>query len=119
MDLIKGIACYLGWDVIDVPGATGYLDTNYANKGQYAINALETHDIVLIHIEAPDEAGHEGNVHEKVLAIEQVDSKIIDPILAAKNKFKGLRILVLPDHYTLLQNGHIPRNQSLLLMVRA
>lgn len=100
VDLIKGIACYLGWDIINVPGATGYLDTNYANKGHYAIQALETHDVVLIHIEAPDEAGHEGNVHEKVQAIEQIDSKIIGPVLEAKNKFRDLRILVLPDHYT-------------------
>ncbi|MBU6391626.1 MAG: cofactor-independent phosphoglycerate mutase [Planctomycetota bacterium] len=100
VDLLKGIACYLGWDIIEVPGTTGYFDTNYTNKGQYAIQALETHDLVLVHIEAPDEAGHEGNVHEKVLAIEQVDSKIIGPILDARNKFRDLRILVLPDHYT-------------------
>lgn len=100
VDLIKGIACYLGWDIIDVPGATGYFDTNYANKGRYAIQALENHDIVQVHIEAPDEAGHEGKVHEKVTAIEQIDSKIIGPVLAAKNTFNGLRILVLPDHYT-------------------
>ncbi|MCC7212141.1 MAG: cofactor-independent phosphoglycerate mutase [Candidatus Brocadia sp.] len=100
VDLIKGIACYLGWDIIQVPGVTGYLDTNYANKGAYAIKALETHDMVLVHVEAPDEAGHEGNVHEKVLAIEQVDSKIIGPLLEAKNRFRELRILVLPDHYT-------------------
>ncbi len=100
VDLIKGIGCYLGWDIINVPGATGYLDTNYANKAQYAIKALEDHDMVLVHIEAPDEAGHEGNVHEKVLAIEQTDSKIIGPLIAAKDKFRDLRILVLPDHYT-------------------
>ncbi|MBI5676927.1 MAG: cofactor-independent phosphoglycerate mutase [Planctomycetes bacterium] len=111
VDLIKGIACYLGWDIIDVPGATGYLDTNYANKSQYALKALETHDIVLIHIEAPDEAGHEGNVHEKVLAIEQIDSKIIGTILAAKNKFRDLRILVLPDHYTpIAKRTHTPES---------
>lgn len=100
VDLIKGIACYLGWDIIQVPGVTGYLDTNYANKGQYAVKALETNDVVLVHIEAPDEAGHEGNVHEKILAIEQIDSKIIGPLLEAKNIFRDLRILVLPDHYT-------------------
>lgn len=111
VDLIKGIACYLGWDIIQVPGATGYLDTNYANKGQYAIQALETHDVVLVHIEAPDEAGHEGNVHEKVHAIEQVDSKIIGPILEAKNKFRDLRILVLPDHYTpIVKRTHTPES---------
>ncbi|GAN32532.1 MAG: cofactor-independent phosphoglycerate mutase [Candidatus Brocadia sp. AMX2] len=111
VDLIKGIACYLGWDIIHVPGATGYLDTNYANKGHYAIQALETHDVVLIHIEAPDEAGHEGNVHEKVQAIEQVDCKIIGPVLEAKSKFRDLRILVLPDHYTpIVKRTHTPES---------
>ncbi|MDN3512122.1 MAG: cofactor-independent phosphoglycerate mutase [Candidatus Jettenia sp.] len=109
VDLIKGIACYLGWDIIDVPGATGYFDTNYSNKGQYAIQALENYDIVQIHIESPDEAGHEGNVHEKVSAIEQIDSKIIGPIFEAKDKFNGLRILVLPDHYTpIVKRTHTP-----------
>lgn len=109
VDLIKGIACYLGWDIIDVPGATGYLDTNYVNKGQYAIQALENHDVVLVHVEAPDEAGHEGKLHEKVTAIEQVDSKIIGPILTSKNKFRDLRILVLPDHYTpIVKRTHTP-----------
>lgn len=111
VDLIKGIACYLGWDIIQVPGVTGYLDTNYANKGAYAIKALETHDMVLVHVEAPDEAGHEGNVHEKVLAIEQVDSKIIGPLLEAKNRFRELRILVLPDHYTpIIKQTHTPES---------
>ncbi|TVM03150.1 MAG: cofactor-independent phosphoglycerate mutase [Candidatus Brocadia sp. WS118] len=111
VDLIKGIACYLGWDIIQVPGVTGYLDTNYANKGQYAIKALETHDMVLVHIEAPDEAGHEGNVHEKILAIEQIDSKIIGPILEAENRFSDLRILVLPDHYTpIVKRTHTPES---------
>ncbi len=111
VDLIKGIACYLGWDIIQVPGVTGYLDTNYANKGEYAIKALETHDMVLVHVEAPDEAGHEGNVHEKVLAIEQVDSKIIGPLLEAKNRFRELRILVLPDHYTpIIKQTHTPES---------
>ncbi|MBV6518967.1 MAG: cofactor-independent phosphoglycerate mutase [Candidatus Brocadia sp.] len=111
VDLIKGIACYLGWDIIQVPGATGYLDTNYANKGEYAVKALETHDIVLVHVEAPDEAGHEGNVHEKVLAIEQIDSKIIGPLLEARNRFHELRILVLPDHYTpIVKQTHTPES---------
>ncbi|MEK6560054.1 MAG: phosphoglycerate mutase, partial [Planctomycetota bacterium] len=109
VDLIKGIACYLGWDIIDVPGVTGYLDTNYVNKGQYAIQALENHDVVLVHVEAPDEAGHEGKLHEKVTAIEQVDSKIIGPILTSKNKFRDLRILVIPDHYTpIVKRTHTP-----------
>ncbi len=66
VDLLKGLGVFLGWDVIDVPGATGYLDTDYEAKAQYAIEALNTHDLVLIHVEAPDEAGHEGNIEEKI-----------------------------------------------------
>lgn len=100
VDLIKGISLYLGWDIINVPGATGYYDTDYSNKGKYAIEALENHDMVLVHIESPDEAGHEGNIKEKVTAIEQIDRKIIGPITDAGNSFQELRILVLPDHYT-------------------
>lgn len=109
VDLIKGVGYYLGWDTVDVPGATGYLDTNYTNKGLYAIEALKNYDVVLIHIEAPDEAGHEGKVHEKITAIEQVDNKIIGPVLAAKDKFRELRIMVLPDHYTpVAKRTHTP-----------
>ncbi len=109
VDLIKGIGCYLGWDIIDVPGATGYFDTDYANKGSYAVKALEDHDVVLVHIESPDEAGHEGNVHEKVTAIEQIDKNIVGAVLAAKDRFCNLRILVLPDHYTpIVKRTHTP-----------
>lgn len=100
VDLLKGMAIYLGWDIIDVPGATAYLDTDYDAKARYAIQALENHDIVLIHIEAPDEAGHEGNVHEKVRAIENIDKKIIGPVYEALKKYKEFRMLILPDHYT-------------------
>ena len=109
VDLIKGISLYLGWDIINVPGATGYYDTNYSNKGKYAIEALENHDMVLVHIESPDEAGHAGNIKEKVTAIEQIDSKIIGPIIEAGNTFQELRILVLPDHYTPIEKRtHTP-----------
>jgi len=103
VDLIKGIALYLGWDVVDVPGATGYLDTNYDNKGKYAVKALEDHDVVLVHVESPDEAGHEGKIKEKIFAIEQIDDKIIGPVMNAGNKFQSLRILILPDHFTPLE----------------
>ncbi len=109
VDLIKGISLYLGWDIINVPGATGYYDTDYSNKGKYAIEALENHDMVLVHIESPDEAGHAGNIKEKVTAIEQIDSKIIGPIIEAGNTFRELRILVLPDHYTPIEKRtHTP-----------
>ncbi|MCR4289472.1 MAG: cofactor-independent phosphoglycerate mutase [Candidatus Scalindua sp.] len=100
VDLLRGLATYIGWNIIEVPGATAYLDTDYDAKAQYAIEALETHDLVLIHIEAPDEAGHEGNTHEKIRAIENIDKKIIGPVLDALKKYDDFRILVLPDHYT-------------------
>lgn len=100
VDLLRGLATYIGWNIIDVPGATAYLDTDYDAKSRYAIEALETHDLVLIHIEAPDEAGHEGNTHEKVRAIENIDKKIVGPVLDALKKYDDFRILVLPDHYT-------------------
>ena len=103
VDLLKGIATYLGWNIINVPGATGYTDTNYSAKAQYAIEAIETHDMVLIHIEAPDEASHEGNIYEKIRAIENIDSKIVGPVYNALKKYSEFRILVLPDHYTSIQ----------------
>ena len=100
VDLLRGLATYIGWNIIEVPGATAYLDTDYDAKAQYAIEALETHDLVLIHIEAPDEAGHEGNTHEKIRAIENIDKKVVGPVLDALKKYDDFRILVLPDHYT-------------------
>lgn len=100
VDLLKGLATYLDWNIIDVPGATAYLDTDYDAKAQYAIKAMETHDLVLIHIEAPDEASHEGNIHEKIRAIENIDKKIIGPVFDALKKYNEFRMLILPDHYT-------------------
>jgi len=100
VDLLRGLATYIGWNIIEVPGATAYLDTDYDAKAQYAIEAIETHDLVLIHIEAPDEAGHEGDIHEKIRAIENIDKKIIGPVLGALKKYNEFRILILPDHYT-------------------
>ena len=100
VDLLRGLATYIGWDIIDVPGATAYLDTDYNAKARYAIDAIETHDLVLIHIEAPDEAGHEGDIHEKIRAIENIDKKIVGPVFDALNKYDEFRILILPDHYT-------------------
>ncbi len=100
VDLLKGLAAYIGWNIIEVPGATAYLDTDYDAKARYAIEAMETHDLVLIHIEAPDEAGHEGNIHEKIRAIENIDKKIIGPVFDALSKYNDFRILILPDHYT-------------------
>jgi 2,3-bisphosphoglycerate-independent phosphoglycerate mutase len=100
VDLVKGIGHCIGWDVIDVPGATGELDTNYAGKAQKAIEALQSHDLVFIHIEAPDSAGHDGDAKGKVQAIERVDAEIVGPLLEALKQFGKFRILVMPDHLT-------------------
>jgi len=99
--LLKGLGKILGMNVIDVPGATGYLDTNYKGKAEYALRALKKHDVVFVHVEAPDEAGHEGNVKHKVKAIEDFDKLVIGTILNALRITRDdLRVLVLPDHPT-------------------
>lgn len=101
VDLLKGIGLYAGLKVIDVPGATGYLDTNYEGKVEAALKALKTHDLVFVHVEAPDETGHEGNFVKKLQAVEDFDSKIVSPILEYVRKSGELfTILVLPDHPT-------------------
>ncbi len=98
VDLLKGIGKYAGLDVINVPGATGYLDTNFSGKAAYALKSLEGHDFVLVHVEAPDEAGHMGNIEAKIKAIEDFDEKVVGGML---NELAGdYRIMVLPDHFT-------------------
>jgi 2,3-bisphosphoglycerate-independent phosphoglycerate mutase len=100
VDLIKGIGYYAGLEIVNVPGATGYLDTNYAGKAEYALKALEDKDLVYVHVEAPDEAAHNGNLKDKIQAIEDFDRKIVAPILEGAEKFGGYRLLILPDHFT-------------------
>ena len=101
VDLLKGIGVYAGLEVIEVPGATGYLDTNYEGKASAAIEALKTKDLVFVHIEAPDEAGHEGSVEKKLRAVEDFDKRIVSPILEyARASDEPFTILVLPDHPT-------------------
>lgn len=95
VDLLNGIARYAGMEVIKVPGATGFLDTDYSAKAEYAIEALKRIDFLYLHVEAPDEAGHMGNLAEKILAIERIDT-MIGRIMKT---FSG-RIAVLPDHPT-------------------
>jgi 2,3-bisphosphoglycerate-independent phosphoglycerate mutase len=102
VDLVRGVGVLLGWKRIDVPGATGYLDTDYAAKGRYGVAALADHDLVCVHIEAPDEASHEGRADEKVKALEQIDRHIVGPLLNALPGFGEWRILVSPDHRTTL-----------------
>lgn len=100
VDLMKGIGLYAGLEVINVPGATGYIDTNYAGKASAALEALETKDFVCVHVEAPDEAGHNGNLKDKLTAIEDFDAKIVGPVVNGAARFGEFTVLVLPDHPT-------------------
>ncbi|NJC87328.1 MAG: cofactor-independent phosphoglycerate mutase [Desulfuromonas sp.] len=100
VDLIKGIGIYAGLTVIDVPGATGYLDTNYRGKAQAALEALREHDLVYVHVEAPDEAAHGGLLDDKLEAIERFDAEVVGTILAGLEAIGDCRVLVLPDHPT-------------------
>jgi 2,3-bisphosphoglycerate-independent phosphoglycerate mutase len=101
VDLVNGIGIYAGLDVIQVPGATGYLDTNYKGKGEYAMKALDDHDFVFVHVEAPDEAGHMGNLKAKIQAIEDFDEKVVGTVLKAAMEYsEAVTIMVLPDHPT-------------------
>lgn len=101
VDLIKGIGKYAGLDIIDVEGATGLYDTNYEGKCSAAIEALKRQDFVFLHIEAPDEAGHEGNVALKVQTIEDLDSRILKPLMSELALWEEqVTIALLPDHST-------------------
>ena len=100
VDLIKGIGVCAGFDVVNVEGATGYIDTNYLGKAQAALKALEDHDFVYVHVEAPDEASHSGNMAHKIKAIEDFDSQVVGTVLEGIKKFKEYAILCTPDHPT-------------------
>lgn len=100
VDLIKGLGSILGMEVIEVPGATGNIDTDYDAKARYAIDAFRHYDLVVVHIEAPDEMGHDGNAVEKIRAISNIDEKVIGPILESLKRSGSFRIMALPDHYT-------------------
>jgi 2,3-bisphosphoglycerate-independent phosphoglycerate mutase len=103
VDLVRGVGVLLGWARIDVPGATGYLDTDYAAKGRYGVEALKQHDLVCVHVEAPDEASHEGRADAKVKALEEIDRHVVGPLLEALPGHGDWRILVSPDHRTPLR----------------
>jgi 2,3-bisphosphoglycerate-independent phosphoglycerate mutase len=103
VDLVRGVGVLAGWDRIDVPGATGYLDTDYAAKGRAGVEALKDHDIVCVHVEAPDEASHEGRADAKVEALERIDRDIVGPLRRALEGYGSWRILISPDHATLLR----------------
>jgi len=98
--LIRGIGILAGLEVLEVPGITGYLDTNYDGKGQYTLKGLREKDFGYVHVEAPDEAGHMGDLRLKIEAIEALDEKVVGPILEGMKKFRRYKVLVLPDHPT-------------------
>tara|TARA_R110001592_G_scaffold363257_1_gene682733 strand:+ start:81884 stop:83095 length:1212 start_codon:yes stop_codon:yes gene_type:complete len=113
VDLLRGLGRLLGWDVIEVEGATGYIDTDYAAKGRAAIETLKNTDFVVVHVEATDEASHEGEVEEKVKALENIDEHIVGPVHGYLKSQGDYRILVCPDHPTFLRtkthsHGYVP-----------
>ncbi len=113
VDLLRGLAALLGWRNIHVAGATGYLDTDYAAKGAAAARALDDVDLVVVHVEATDEASHEGDVAAKVAALEKIDEAIVGPVHARLRDLGDYRILISPDHPTFLRTkthsyGYVP-----------
>ena len=106
VDVVRGLGRATGLKIIDVPGATGYIDTDYTAKANYALNALDTLDFVYIHVEAPDESGHEGNLDHKMQAIEDTDKKLLGPLRDGMTqrvcapKRGPYRLVIVPDHKT-------------------
>ena len=100
VDLLNGIGVYAGMEILAVDGATGYTDTNYRGKAERALSALKDLDLVFVHVEAPDEMGHEGNVEGKIKAIEDFDEKVVGTVLQGVKHLEPFRIAVLSDHPT-------------------
>ncbi|MEQ9408035.1 MAG: cofactor-independent phosphoglycerate mutase [Fuerstiella sp.] len=105
VDLLRGMGRLIGWDVVEVEGATGYLDTDYAAKGRAAIETLQRDDIdfVVVHVEATDEASHEGDTQEKIRAVENIDRHIVGPVHDWLKTQADYRLLICPDHPTFLR----------------
>lgn len=105
--LVKGLGACAGMDKISVPGATGYYDTNYENKADFALKALESRDLVFIHVEAPDEAGHAGDVEKKIEAIENIDERLLGELI--DNLSGKYTISIMADHPTPIEvRNHVP-----------
>ena len=101
VDIVRGLATLVGFDIIKVPGITGYFDTNYEGKAEYALTALDQHDLVLVHIEATDEAGHMGDWQKKIRAIEDTDRRLVGPLLAGlARRGEPYAVLIVCDHPT-------------------
>ena len=113
VDVVRGLGRATGLKVIDVPGATGYIDTDYTAKARYALTALDTLDFIYIHVESPDESGHEGNLDHKLQSIEDIDKKLLGPLRDGMTKRDNYRLLIVPDHKTPLslrthEEGPVP-----------
>lgn len=101
VDLLKGIGKFSGMRVVNVDGATGYLDTNFEGKAQAAIDEFKAgSDFVYLHVEAPDECGHRREIENKVKSIELIDEKILGPVLSALDEYDDYKVLIMPDHAT-------------------
>lgn len=113
VDLMKGLGATVGFEVVNVPGATGYLDTNYEGKASAVIDALTRVDLVYLHVESPDEASHGGRLKDKIRALEDFDSRVVGPVMDGLNRIGSFRVLLLPDHSTPLESkthsgDHVP-----------
>ncbi len=101
VDLLKGIGKFSGMNVVHVPGATGYMDTNFEGKAEAAIKEFENgQDLVYVHVEAPDECGHRYEIENKKKSLEIIDEKILGPVLKALDKYDDYKVLIMPDHAT-------------------
>jgi 2,3-bisphosphoglycerate-independent phosphoglycerate mutase len=101
VDLLKGLGVMAGLDILNIPGATGYIDTNYKGKADAALDCLKTQDFVFVHVEGPDEAGHQGLMQDKLQAIEDFDAKIVTPIVQGlRDRGEDFRLIATMDHYT-------------------
>jgi 2,3-bisphosphoglycerate-independent phosphoglycerate mutase len=111
VDLLRGLAVLLGWDVHEVPGMTSFHDTDYARQGTDTAEMIDRYDLVLSHVESPDEASHQADVTTKVAAIEEIDRHVVGPVLAKLRTYPAWRLMVLPDHPTHIatrKHGYAP-----------
>jgi len=117
VDLLKGLGVNAGLEILNIPGATGYIDTNYKGKADAALHCLLEKDFVFVHVEAPDEAGHQGSLQDKLQAIEDFDSKITTPIIEGlRERGETFRVIATMDHYTPLSlRTHIDNPVPVLL----
>jgi 2,3-bisphosphoglycerate-independent phosphoglycerate mutase len=100
VDLLAGLASFIGWDRVDVPGQTSYHDNDYEATGTYALHAIDNYDVLCIHVESPDEAAHAADPQTKIATIEAIDREVVGPVVEKLKQSGDWRVLMLPDHYT-------------------